>query len=413
MTGPGDTDRCPAWRPLEGRTVVFGLTGGIAASKAVEYARGLRGLGARVVPVLTPAAVHFVTPLAVAALTGERARTDLLDSRDAAEVPHIRLAREADIVVVAPATADFMAKAAAGLADDLLGAVLLSTRAPVLFCPSMNPAMFDHPATRANIRRLESFGHQVLEPGEGGTACGEEGRGRLAAWPAFEDAVLACLAPKDLAGLAVLVTAGPTREPLDPVRYLSNRSSGRMGFAMARSARRRGADVTLVAGPTTEPPPPGIPCHRVETAAEMAERVFSLAPAADVIVMAAAVSDFAPSAPSDRKIKKSDTEHLELRLERTTDILADLSRRRRPGQTLVGFCAETHDLEAEAREKLRRKGLDLLVGNDVTDPESGFDVPTNRVVLVDPEERVEHLPLMPKTAVAEAVWDRIAALRRV
>ena len=399
----------PPYSPLEGKTVLLGVTGGIAAYRAADHTRELVRLGARVIPVLTRNAERFVSALTFSALAGEQAAVDVFDPGRFGPVPHISLAREADVFLVMPATADILAKAASGLAGDLLSALILAYDKPVLFCPSMNPSMYANPATRANLERLKAFGHRIVEPGEGGTACGEEGRGRLAPWDAIREAVLEQVAPRFLEGLHVLVTAGPTREPIDPVRYVSNRSSGLMGYALARVARRLGARVTLVSGPCALDPPHGVRVFRVETALEMLRAVEDAFPHADVLVMAAAVADYRPVESRDTKLKK-DASRLLLALERTPDILALLASRRRPGQLIVGFCAETGDLEARALEKLARKGVDLLVANDVSEPGAGFDVATNRVLLISKEGEMEHLPLLYKEEVAERIWDRVRRL---
>lgn len=389
--------------------MLFGVSGGIAAYKAADYARGLCALGARVIPILTRHALEFVSPLTFAALTGEEAHTDLFAEDRAASIPHVKLARSADLILVAPATANILAKAAHGLADDLLTTLLLSATGPVVFCPSMNPTMFAHLATQANLDRLSKLNYHIVKPGTGMTACGEKGRGRMAEWPAVRESVLTALTSQNLEGTNVLVAAGPTREAIDPVRFLSNRSSGRMGYAVAQVARRRGARVTLVSGPVVLPAPPGIELHQVENVREMEEAMKTLAPKARVIVMTAAVADYTPSEVAQNKIKK-DASELVLRLVRTPDILTGLVKERRPNQLIVGFCAETHNLESEARRKVRVKGVDLLVANDVSQAGAGFDVPTNRVLLITPDKTVEAFPLLQKEVVAEKIWDRITAL---
>jgi phosphopantothenoylcysteine decarboxylase/phosphopantothenate--cysteine ligase len=397
------------YMPLSGKTVLLGVTGGIAAYKAADYSRLIRALGARVVTVMTRNAAKFVTPVTFAALTGERVYTDLFDPNGLEEVPHITLARAADLLLIAPATANFLAKAGSGLADDLLSTLLLAHAGPTIFCPAMNPQMYANPATQANIERLRAFGYGVVEPGSGDTACGEKGTGRLAEWPVVHEALLRALTPQTLAGRVVVVSAGPTREPIDPVRYISNRSSGIMGYAMAQVACRRGATVRLVSGRVSLPPPPGPEVHCVETAGAMADAMGRLSQDADIVIMTAAVADYTPTQKAGQKIKKG-IERMDLNLVRTPDILSDLVGRRRDGQVIVGFCAETQDLLGQALKKIRGKGVDLLIANDVSQKDAGFDVPTNRVLIVSRNEEVESVPLLHKEAVAERIWDRIQGL---
>ena len=395
--------------PLAGRTVILGVSGGIAAYKAAELARRLGERGARVVTILTAGAARFVTPLTFAALTHQPVYTadDLWTPR--AGVEHIRLADSADLVVLAPATAHLLAQLAGGLAGDLLTTVVLATgmRVPVLVAPAMNTHMWRHPATQANVARLRGWGYHVLEPAIGPLAEGYAGIGRLPEPEVIAARAEALLAGRHtLDGVTVLVTAGPTREPLDPIRFLSNRSSGKMGFALAEAARDRGARVVLVTGPVHLPDPFGVEVVRVETAAEMLEAVLRRAGEAQVVIKAAAVADFRPARPAGQKIKK-DTATPVVELAPTVDILRELGRRKRPGQILVGFAAETHDLLENARRKIEEKNLDFIVLNDVTQPGAGFEVDTNVVTLVYPDGRRESLPPMSKRAVAEAILDRL------
>jgi phosphopantothenoylcysteine decarboxylase/phosphopantothenate--cysteine ligase len=399
----------PLYRPLEGRNILLGITGGIAAYKAGDYARRLIGLGARVLPVMTENAARFISPLTISALTGEKVYTGLFDLDRAGAIQHISLAREADAFMVLPATADIIARASAGLADDLLSTLILSFRGPVMFFPSMNPAMYENPATRRNLASLCAAGHVIIEPEMGKTACGEEGRGRLPGWPVVKQAVLKALTPQSLAGKTVLVTAGPTREPIDPVRYISNRSSGRMGFDMAKVAYRRGARVILVHGPVSIPAPSGVEVHPIETAQEMSDAVIGLSKDAHIIIMAAAVSDYTPVEKAFQKIKKG-ADRLNLDLKKTNDILTELVKNRRKGQVVIGFCAETQNLEEEAIKKMVNKRPDLLVANDVSRQDSGFEVRTNKVLMISGNLAVESLPLLDKEAVAEEIWDRIEML---
>ncbi|HEY8415617.1 MAG TPA: bifunctional phosphopantothenoylcysteine decarboxylase/phosphopantothenate--cysteine ligase CoaBC, partial [Thermaerobacter sp.] len=336
--------------------------------------------------------------------------SDLFQPRRAIE--HVALADRAHLVIVAPATANVLGKIAWGLADDYLTTVVtaVALRVPVLLAPAMNVHMYRNPAVQANIRRLRELGYEVMEPEEGPLAEGYSGIGRLPEPAAIVAAAERLLArTRDLAGLRFLVTAGPTREPIDPVRFISNRSSGKMGFALAEAARDRGARVTLVSGPVALPDPPGVEVVRVETARDMLEAVLARAGEADAIIKAAAVADFRPARPSAHKLKKSSVAPV-VELEPNTDILRELGRRKRPGQVLVGFAAETRDLLDNAQRKIREKNLDFIVLNDVSQPGAGFEVDTNIVTLVFPDGRAEPLPRMSKREVAEAILDRLVAL---
>ncbi len=401
-------------RPWEGRRVVLGVTGGIAAYKAVQLARDLTRLGARVDVIMTGGAQHFVQPLSFKGVTGREVFTDMFSGSGAAA--HIRLGTEADVVVVAPATADFMARAAQGMADDLLSTVLLATVAPVVICPAMNERMFAHPQTQLNLLHLEgALGYVVAGPGEGPLAFGEgDGPGRMLEPKEIVEHVGRALGREaDWAGRRVLITAGPTREPVDPVRFLGNRSSGRMGYALAEAAWRRGAEVVLVSGPSALPDPTGVSLVRVETGEEMERAVLTHLADADVLVFAAAVSDFRPTDAKGRKLKRSQKdEGMELHLSPTTDVaLATLSGRK-PGTVALGFALETEDLRENARRKLNEKGFDLIAANSALEEGSGFDVGTNRVTILDTEGGVEALPLLPKEEVAEKLLDRLTSLVR-
>ncbi len=395
--------------PLAGKTVLLGVSGGIAAYKAADYCRRLKKLGARVVVAMTEHAVEFVSPLTFSALSGEKVYTDLFSLEDAQTIPHIRLAKDADIFVIIPATANIIAKAACGIGDDLLSTLILAYPGPIIFAPSMNSVMYESVATQENMERLSERGHFMVEPGFGQMACGDVGRGRLAEWPEIEEAIFRSITSQTLKGRKVLVTAGPTREPLDPVRFISNRSSGKMGFSVAAAASRRGADVTLVSGPVSLPPPPGVCLKRVESAEDMAREVLGSADEFDVIVMTAAVADYAPVSVSPQKIKKG-ADEISIELKKTTDILSVLGKKKKKGQLVVGFCAETKDLVQNAKKKLSSKQADLIVANDVSASDSGFDVSTNRVTLIYRDGSVEELPLLPKTAVAGKLWDRIETM---
>ncbi len=396
-------------RPRAGRRVVLGVTGGIAAYKAAQLARDLTQLGALVDVVLTRAAQAFIGTITFEALTGRPVHGDILNPGYALD--HIRLAREADVVCVAPATADTLARAAAGGAGDMITAILLATRAPVLLFPAMNDRMFAHPAAQANLARLRELGYVIVGPGTGPLAYGEgQGPGRLPEPTEIREHIGRALTGATLfTGRRVLVTAGPTREPIDPVRFISNRSSGRMGYALAQAAWRRGAQVVLVSGPTARPEPVGVEVVPVETAQEMKDAVAAALPSADVLLMAAAVADFRPVSVAAEKIKK-DARPEAISLEPAPDVLRVTRAARPAGLIAVGFALETENVRANARGKLAAKDLDLVVLNDATAPGAGFEVETNEVVLLDRAGGEEPLPLMPKSEVAEAILDRVATL---
>jgi phosphopantothenoylcysteine decarboxylase/phosphopantothenate--cysteine ligase len=394
---------------LSGKRIVLGVSGGIAAYKAVEVCRRLVDAGAFVSPVLTEDATRFVGAVTFSALASEPVRTSLWDEPE--PIPHTRLGQSADLVVIAPCTARVLGKYAAGISDDLLTATLLATRAPVLVCPAMHTEMWEHAAVQDNLATLRRRGVYVLEPAVGRLAGGDMGAGRLADPADIVGAVEAVLAPKDLAGLKVLVSAGGTREPIDAVRVITNRSSGTQGYAIAEEARARGAEVTLVTtvGRPTQAAA-GIEHVDVATAQEMLDAIAPRQREFDVIVMAAAVADFRPKAVAEQKIKK-DEGTPELVLEPTVDILATLGRSKPEGQVLVGFAAETGNLREHALGKLRRKNLDLVVGNDVSAPGVGFEHDTNAVILLRADGTEQDVPLTDKHNVAAAVWDAVARIR--
>ena len=398
-------------RPWKGKRIVLGVTGGIAAYKSVQVARDLTRLGAEVDAVLTAGAQRFVQPLSFEGVTGRPALTDMFSAQGAAL--HVRLGREADAVCVAPATADFLARSAQGRADDLLCTTLLATLAPVVICPAMNDRMFAHPQVQANLAHLrDRLGYVIAGPAEGALAVGEgDGPGRMLEPAEIEEHVGRALGTeRAFDDKRVLVTAGPTREPVDPVRFLGNRSSGRMGFAVAQAAWRRGAAVTVVSGPSALDPPVGVDLVPVETAVEMFEAVAELLPSADVAVFAAAVSDFRPAAPLGDKLKKEEAgPELTVALTANPDVAADARERRKAGSIAVGFALETQDLIDNARRKLAAKDFDLLVANDATEEGSGFEVPTNRVTILYQDQDPEELPLLSKDDVAEEILDRVAA----
>jgi phosphopantothenoylcysteine decarboxylase/phosphopantothenate--cysteine ligase len=395
--------------------IALGITGGIGAYKAVEVARGLQNAGHDVVAIMTHAATQFVGPLTFEAITRRRVITGQFDSGANADIEHVALASSVDLLIVAPATADIIAKFACGIADDFLSTMYLATRAPVLLAPSMNTNMWEHDVVQRNLQVLVARGIRIVVPGEGFLACGWTGKGRLAEPADIVAASERILRPvQTLSGRRVLVTAGPTYEDIDPVRFVGNRSSGRMGYAVAAEAACRGAAVSLVSGPTRIDAPQGVDLVRVRTAAEMREQVMARAPGSDIVVMAAAVADYAPvRAPA--KIAK-DSDELVVRLERTPDILSELGTRRAGGElgiaVLVGFAAETSDVVVRAREKRRRKQVDLMVANDVSQPDRGFDAEQNAVTLITALDE-QDVPLGPKPEVARVILDRVEALLAV
>ncbi len=388
---------------LKNKSVLLGICGGVSAYKSIDLTRRLRDDGAAVTVVLTESALQFVTPLSLEVASQNKVYSDLYS----APMAHVSLPADADIMVVAPATAHTIGKFAHGLADDLLSLCFVAFRGPVVIAPAMNWRMYEHPVIQRNLGTLRDLGIVQVGPETGLLACGEEGIGRMADVQDIVEAARAALTEKDLARENVLVTAGPTREYLDPVRFISNRSSGKMGYALAKAALRRGARVTLISGPTTLPNPPGVRLVPVETAHEMHEAIERELPAMTVLIMAAAISDFSPAERSAQKIDKTDD--LSLSFVPTPDILADLGRRT-PRPFLVGFSAETGPHLERARRKLRDKNIDLIVFNDVTERDAGFDVDTNRVVLIDPDRETQ-LPLLDKDDVADAILDRVRELR--
>jgi phosphopantothenoylcysteine decarboxylase/phosphopantothenate--cysteine ligase len=396
-------------RPFDGRRVLLGVTGGIASYKSAWLARLLTTAGAEVDTILTRAAREFIGAITFEALTGRRVHTALLDEGHALD--HIKLPRTADAIVVAPATADFLARAAQGRADDLLTACLLAAEAPVLLVPAMNDRMWAHAQTQRNVARLRELGYTVLDPDDGPLAAGEgTGPGRMPE----PEAILAHVAralERDVTfnGRRIVITAGPTREPVDPVRYLSNRSSGKMGVALASAAWRRGARVTLIAGPLSVPIPPGVEHVAVETTEEMAAAVEQSLSAAQVLIMAAAPADFRAAQPAKRKIKK-DSAPSAIALAEAPDILVSTRGARQNGLVVVGFALETGDALAGGREKLASKGLDLVVVNDATEAGAGFAVDTNRVTLIDRLGAEDRLPILTKAEVADAILDRVEAM---
>jgi len=396
---------------LQGKNIVLGVTGGIAAYKAIELLRLLTKAGASVHVIMTAAATEFVTPLTFQTLSGNPVHTEIFNLITEHEIGHISLADRADLFIIAPATANFIGKLAGGIADDLLTTTVMATKAPVLIAPAMNVNMYENPLYRENEEKLRRHGYLFADPVSGYLACGWEGKGKMQEPALIFEEALAALSTKDLAGLKILVTAGPTREEIDPVRYISNHSSGRMGYAIARAARIRGAEVTLVSGPVSLCPPQGVTLIDVVSAEEMKSAVLSIAGKSDVIIKAAAVADYRPATRESQKIKKKSGGESML-LVRNSDILAELGKAKCPGQTLVGFAAETENLLKNASAKLEGKNLDLIVANDVSADGAGFNVETNIVRFIYRDGRSEELPVLPKETVADELLDRVVALRR-
>ena len=393
---------------LTGKKIVVGVTGGIAAYKACDLVSRLKKRGAQVRVVLTEHACQFVQPLTFETLSGNPAYTDSFDRKY--EIGHVALAKWADLLLIAPATANCMAKMACGIADDLLSTTCLAVRCPVLVAPAMNSAMWRNPATQANLALLRSRGLRFVGPEAGHLACGDDDVGRMSEPEQIVEAVEAILNPqRDLEGLKVLVTAGPTVERIDPVRYITNRSTGKMGYALAEAARDRGANVTLISGPTSLTAPEGVEFVQIESSAQLCAAVLERGDKADVVVQAAAPADFRPKNVAERKIKKTG-ENMTLELEATTDIAAELGRRKKTGQILVAFAAETNDVMDNARGKLIKKNADMVVANDVSRSDAGFGVDTNVITLITASD-VRALEKMSKRAAADAILSRVRELR--
>jgi phosphopantothenoylcysteine decarboxylase/phosphopantothenate--cysteine ligase len=393
---------------LKDRRILLGVTGGIAAYKAVELTRLLALEGARVRVIMTGSALEFVQPLSFQVLSGQPVCTNLFDLEAESRIGHIQVATEAELVVIAPTTANVIGKIANGIADDYLTTAVMACTAPKIVCPAMNVNMFQSPGVQENLLKLRSWGYRQVGPDAGDLACGVQGLGRLAALPEIMEAIQGLLTPQTLAGRRVLVTAGPTWEAMDPVRHLTNPSTGKMGYALARAAKRRGAEVVLVSGPTLLEAPAGVRLVRVQSARQMYDAVLEMFPSVDAVVMAAAVSDYRPKARAPQKVKKEQTVE-SLELERTEDILLRLGEFK-GRQILVGFAAETEKLVEHARAKLRLKNLDLIIANDLTAADAGFASDTNRVTILWPDGRAESLPLQDKDLVAGEVWDRVEGL---
>lgn len=393
---------------FEGKTIVLGVSGGIAAYKAAQLASNLGKTAAQVHVIMTKHAAEFITPLTFETLTNHRVSIDTFDRNFEYNVEHVALAKKADVFLVAPATANVIAKMAAGIADDMLTTTILAASCPKIIAPAMNTGMYDNPITQRNLQTLKDFGVEVIEPDSGWLACGDVGRGRMPNPAVLFEAVRDALTSKDLAGMHVLVTAGPTQEAIDPVRFISNHSTGRMGYEIAAAAHRRGAQVTLVSGKTALEPPHGVTVVPVVSAQEMFDAVTSRAKEQDMIVKCAAVADYKPETSAQDKIKKQDGE-LALRLSRTQDILAYLGSHKKSNQVLCGFSMETKDLLKNSRAKLEKKGADMIAANSLKDAGAGFGTVTNRVTLLT-RDGAEPLPLMGKDAVADTLLDRLLVL---
>ena len=392
---------------MNGKNVVLGITGGIAAYRAAQIAREMTKRGAHVYCILTRNATNFITQQTMETLTGNPAVVDMFARPDKWEVEHIALAKRADVFLVAPASANFIGKVASGVADDMLTTTVMATRAPLLIAPAMNSNMYENPVTQRNIQTLKTLLRaQFIEPKVGLLACNDVGKGHIADDETILEAVERALTPGDLTGKKVLVTAGPTREALDPVRFLTNRSSGRMGYALAEAAARRGAEVTLVSGPVALECPTGVRREFVESTQDLYCAMERLCREQDVIIQAAAPADYRPAHIARQKIKKADGEAMELKLVENPDVAAMVGSKKRPGQVLVAFAAETQNLSENAAKKLNKKNVDFIVGNDVTRPGAGFDVDTNIITIFDRSGATE-LPMMKKTEVADKILDHV------
>lgn len=395
-------------RAYAGKNIIVGVTGSIAAFKVASWVSTLAKAEAQVSVVMTNAAQRFVTPLTFSSLSGTRTHTGMFDNESDEWMAHINLGRDTDLIIIAPASADTIARLAHGMSSDLLSTTVLASRAPVYICPAMNARMYEHPATRDNIASLARYGYQVIEPGVGLMACKEEGQGRLPEWEEVDEIFQRALTEHDFSGKKMLVTAGPTREPIDPARFLSNRSSGKMGFALARAAFRRGAEVVLVAGPTTLATPAGVQRINVQTAQEMHDAVMQHAESADVVIKSAAVADYRAKSIYKEKVKKDQIGE-SLELERNPDILLELGKRKRAGQLLVGFAAESASLEEEGKRKLVAKNLDMIAVNNINSDRTGFEVDSNQLLLIT-AQTTEALPFASKDRTADFLLDRVRNL---
>lgn len=395
---------------IKGKNIIVGVTGGIAAYKSCELVRGLVKKEASVQVVMTKNATEFITPLTLQTLSGRKVAINTFDLQWESEIGHISLADNADLIVVAPATASFIGKVASGIADSLLSTVILATKAPIILCPAMNVNMYENPAVKDNIEKLKERGFVIMEPGEGELACGWEGKGRL---PEIEDIlgeIEKTLTPHDMSNEKVLVTAGATREFIDSVRYISNPSSGKMGYALAREASNRGADVVLISGKTNLSPIPGVKTINVDSSEDMYKSVMEFLDWSTIVIKAAAVGDYTPTKTQNGKIKKDDKNKI-LKLKRTKDILYDIGRKKN-GRMVIGFAAETDNLLKNAQGKLKWKNADLIVANDVSQSGAGFEEDTNIAHFVYGKNCIDELPLMPKSVLAQKIFDKVFELKK-
>ncbi|MEE8135575.1 MAG: bifunctional phosphopantothenoylcysteine decarboxylase/phosphopantothenate--cysteine ligase CoaBC [Thermodesulfobacteriota bacterium] len=395
---------------IKGKNIIVGVTGGIAAYKSCELVRGLVKKEASVQVVMTKNATEFITPLTLQTLSGRKVAINTFDLQWESEIGHISLADNADLIVVAPATASFIGKVASGIADSLLTTVILATKAPIILCPAMNVNMYENPAVKDNIEKLKERGFVIMEPGEGELACGWEGKGRL---PEIEDIlgeIEKTLTPHDMSNEKVLVTAGATREFIDSVRYISNPSSGKMGYALAREASNRGADVVLISGKTNLSPIPGVKTINVSSSEDMYKSVMEFLDWSTIVIKAAAVGDYTPTKTQNGKIKKDDKNKI-LKLKRTKDILYDIGRKKN-GRMVIGFAAETDNLLKNAQGKLKWKNADLIVANDVSQSGAGFEEDTNIAHFVYGKNCIDELPLMPKSVLAQKIFDKVFELKK-
>lgn len=397
--------------PLKGKNIVLCVTGGIAAYKAADLVSRLKKAGAEVDVLMTQSACEFITPLTLEVLSGRRVVTDMFDRDFPWEVEHISLAKKADVFVVAPATANFIGKAAHGIADDMVTTTFMATKAPVIIAPAMNTGMYTNPVVQENMALLRARGVKFVEPEAGRLACGDVGKGKLADPAVIADAIRDQVTPHDLEGISVLVTAGPTREAMDPVRFISNHSTGKMGYAIAEHAQRRGAKVTLVSGPVSIAPPKGVEMVSIQSACDLREAVISRLPETDWVIKAAAVGDYRPASRAEDKIKKK-SDDLSITLVRNPDILAEIGEKKRDDQTICGFSMETRDLLQNSRAKLEKKNCDMLVANNLKTAGAGFAHDTNVVTLLYRDGATEPLELMQKETIADIILDRMLKLHQ-
>ncbi len=396
---------------LSGKKIVLGVSGGIAVYKACELVSRLKKLNADVHVIMTASAAKFVTPLTFQSLSLNQVAVDMFDTPNYWEIEHISLAKLADVIVIAPATANIIGKLANGIADDMLSTTIMATKAKVLIAPAMNTNMYENPVLQRNIKLLSELGYIMIPPTEGRLACGDVGKGKMAEPAVIEKSIIDLLNPgQDMAGKTVLVTAGPTREAIDPVRFISNNSTGKMGYAIARKAAARGAKVYLVSGPTNLDTPIGVERYDIISAEEMYSKVMELFPMCDIVIKAAAVADYAPMTAYSQKVKKSGNQ-LELKLKKNPDILYELGKIK-GNKILVGFAMETENLEENAAEKVKKKNLDFIAANDLNEAGAGFAAETNAVKLIDREGNIENIPLKMKDEIADIILDRIVNLKR-